>query len=419
VNGRTSRSPSGAPLSNTAPANSISDGEGSFILRTGVDSLYLSYRGELHTARDYELSHLKSLAQSFRPDEQSQAVLELLGHRFEVKDKGQGRFPYVLDDNWFRVALSRPTATSMPLAYCQVGSELLTQAGAEKAAIALGLVVTELGEVEPPSTVSRVDLCVDFVTDVEFKSLDQASWVTRSDRQHLHFDKGRFSGLTFGLGGDISCRLYDKTLEIARSGKTWLYPLWTAAGWDGQRTVWRLEFQFRSGVLRDLGIRTVEALLEHQGGVWAYATRQWLRLTLPNAEDGTKARWPTHPLWDLLAAAPWGPGPHLPLSRVRKSRIPSDERLFIHGLGPITSFMAREGLHDIDRAILHFKDQAKAFYRERETQRTQEGGWKKIRTLQTYAREKAEMKARRYNTLVDSKRPLTEAERYRQARDGE
>jgi hypothetical protein len=92
---------SGAPPSNTAPANCIltpnTPPSPSFqLLRFGIDSLYLSYPGTLSHEWERDLENLKGIAQSDDPGERATAQVEIGGHLFEVKDKGKGRFPYVL-----------------------------------------------------------------------------------------------------------------------------------------------------------------------------------------------------------------------------------------------------------------------------------------------------------------------------------
>ncbi len=79
----------GAPPSNTAPDNC----NPAFLpLRYGIDSLYLSYPGELADHRETELRRLKALAQS-APHEAAKAQISIEGHVFEVKDKSSGLFP--------------------------------------------------------------------------------------------------------------------------------------------------------------------------------------------------------------------------------------------------------------------------------------------------------------------------------------
>ena len=73
----------GAPSSNTAPSNCIPPSD-TTILRAGVDSLYLSYAGELSDSTRIKLDALQSLARSKEPDSQKLAQYPLEDHLFEV-----------------------------------------------------------------------------------------------------------------------------------------------------------------------------------------------------------------------------------------------------------------------------------------------------------------------------------------------
>ena len=82
--------------------------------------------------------------------------------------------------------------------------------------------------------------------------------------------------------------------------------------------------------------------------LWHYSTVSWLRLTLPNKKDTLRSRWKTHPTWRFLSKISWDTLPNKALVRVRKERIPSDDYLFTTGLGAITSYMAREGIDNLN-----------------------------------------------------------------------
>ncbi|MEK0326742.1 MAG: hypothetical protein QQN63_13670, partial [Nitrosopumilus sp.] len=76
----------GTKPSNTVPSTSINQPT-TLILRTGIDSLYLSYRGEMHDDTAIRLSELKTLAQSDKDSDAALAqfrsgdqLLEVLGH---------------------------------------------------------------------------------------------------------------------------------------------------------------------------------------------------------------------------------------------------------------------------------------------------------------------------------------------------
>ena len=88
--------------SNTATNNSINEGLIKF-LRFGVDSLYISYQGELFDSVDEKLGKLKLFARSESQDQQAKAQYKIGDHLFEVKDKGTSMFAYILEDNAFRI----------------------------------------------------------------------------------------------------------------------------------------------------------------------------------------------------------------------------------------------------------------------------------------------------------------------------
>lgn len=397
-----------APLSNTALSNCIQNPNSTQVLRTGVDSLYLSYRGILYPDREAALEQMKGLAQSDDQILQAEAVLPLSDHRFEVKDKGKGRFPFVLVDNWFHIQVSRTIATRLPMIYAQISSEILSRSGIQPSVIAINGVALALGEWDGKQSVSRVDLCADFCTDIDLEALPRLAWVTRAEKYTAYHDKGKFTGFTFGEGGQLMARLYDKTLEIEKSEKYFFLPIWQNAGWDGQRPVWRMEFQFSRSVLRELGITSTDDLINNLAGMWLYATTAWLRLTVPSISDDTTSRWPNHPLWDSLTQAIWGRGPCEPLYRSRKERTPSPRFLFVNGIGAITSLMGQEGITNFDEGLRRFGEQAHSYHLE-QSRRTG-------KTLNTYAREKATAKARRFNTTVKPTTLIT-PEQYRKAKE--
>lgn len=126
-----------------------------------------------------------------------------------------------------------------------------------------------------------MDVCVDFVTDYPLHLIRDENWITRAKTINRYTVHRQFSGFSIGGGGALSARLYNKTLEIESSDKTFFHEVWKRYGWKPGETVWRLEFQFRRAVLKELGVFAFTDLLEKLGGLWGYATRAWLRLADP------------------------------------------------------------------------------------------------------------------------------------------
>ncbi len=381
----------GTPPSNTVPCNYNHQTFKS--LRYGVDSLYVSYPGVIAEDWDKKLATLKTQAQSEDETHQALAQVVIGAHVFEVKDKGKGRFSYVLVDNCFYLQASNGRSKSLPMAYVQISSEYLAHVGVEMAEKSLQFIVNTLGLVKEPANISRVDLFVDFCADLPMDCFDPLqSWITRTQSIDMHYRFNRFSGWSFGMGGEIGARLYDKTLEVEKkSKKFYLHELWQSAGWDGQAVVWRMEFEAKRAVLRQLGIQKLPDLLSLQTALWVYLTEDWLRLAIPSDTDSNQTRWQTHPLWHDIGQVFQQGCEQAKLSRFTPARVPMDESLFINGIGSLTSFMAREGIDDLGEGIGEFLHQAHEFHDRRLGVRGS--------GLEAYVGRKVRSKTRRFNTV--------------------
>ncbi|WP_157615380.1 replication initiation factor [Rhizobacter sp. Root404] len=290
----------GAPPSNTAPDNS----NPSFrLLRWGIDSLYLSYPGELAEGVKANLRKLKLKAQGSE-QEACKAQLQIGDHVFEVKDKSSGLFAFTLVDGAFNIRLSAGASKTLPMAYVQISSGFLAYKPVELIEYELRAILEELGDIGA-SKVSRIDLFADFASADSMEAWDRDAWVTRATAVHQYAEGSTFTGWTVGAGGVLMARLYHKLLECQKTGKDYLLGLWREAGWDDLTPVWRLEFEFRREALSQLKLDGLSSVLGNLDGLWDYATTDWLTLRCPNRQDQTRSRWEIHPLWMLLASVDW------------------------------------------------------------------------------------------------------------------
>jgi hypothetical protein len=379
----------GTPLCITVPSNSIPDNFTPLLF--GVDSLYLSFPGDLSEEWEKKLEHLKLLAQSESEKEQAQAQLKIGEHLFEVSDHGAKRFPYILADNCFYIKLSGSRAKSLPLAHVQISSEYLHAVGEGAATANLCGIIAQFGSNAVP-IISRADVFLDFICAVDFDGLNQECWMTRANLLAKYYDRRipqPFTGWVVGAGGDLSSRLYEKTVEIEyKSRKFFFHELWQKRGWKLGDKVWRQEFQLRREVLKQLGTHTVPDLLQSFDALWRYLTQDWLRLAIPNATDATRTRWPTHPVWQSVSQVFDQFTEDQPrLARFRPQRLPREEWMLVNGLGGLTSFMASKGIEDFDEGWSEYLHRAKVFHHVHG------------RNLEDYILRKVKTKARRYNTL--------------------
>jgi hypothetical protein len=409
----------GAPPSNTAPQNSIGTlPDGFRLLRLAVDSLYLSYPGDLEPASLAALHKLKAYAQSDHIEEQAKAQYPIGTHIFEVKDRGAGRFPFVLANSAYRIQLSKP-GKKLPMAYVQVSAEYLAHKGPEVIGKELQELLSELGPVST-NTVSRIDLAADFSTPVVMDSWHRSAWVTRATEIHSYAKDQNFTGWTVGMGGVMGCRLYDKVQEIINTGKAWVVDQWIPKGWKPGESVWRLEFEFKRDFLKARRLRSLDEVLANLNGLWTYATTEWLRLTIPCDGDKTRTRWPTHSLWIALASVDWESRDSVLLDKCSNASNPTELRLITVVLGALTSYMA---MHGIDNRAEAIDGLVGKLYEHYSTIASKDG-----LSFEEYLRRRIDAKVRNFNTglvapgLVDNLKQDfhdQEADKYRKASRGE
>lgn len=392
---------SGTKPSNTVPPTSINQSN-TRILRTGVDSLYLSYQGDMHGDASIRLSELKQLAQSDKGSDAVLAQFKVGGQLLEVLGHGRPPYTYVLVDGWFRLEVAKEDAMRLPMAYCKIASPLLTAMGHDSAVDALDTVIEEIGKPIGQPNVSRIDICADFTTDYPLDQLAEREFVTKARSFSRYTVARQFSGISFAAGSPTSARLYNKTLEIqGNKPRPDLELQWRQSGWDGAQDVWRLEFQIRRETLAAFKLVPYKDAVAALPDLWKYATRNWLRHTLPSSTDDTQSRWSTSPFWKSIQAAEWDEGIPNPMSRhyPDKGRTPSDEFLFINGLSTLTSFAAKEGYINAGEAMEAYVEAAREFHDARSQESAARGRKRGANVdFAEYFRQKIESKRRSYNT---------------------
>ena len=406
----------GTPSCNTVPSN---DNPKHFkSLLYGIDSLYLSYYGQLSEDWNNKLFELKEKAQSEDEKVQALAQVAIGSHLFEVSYRGFPRFPYVLSDNCFFIKLNRSQSSKLPMAHVQVSSEYLAAVGAETAEKDLRFVINTLGLVTDLPGVSRADLFLDFVCIDNLSEIRQSDWITRANLMAKYYDcrlDDPFTGWVIGMGGDLHARLYEKVVEIkTKSHKTWLFSLWKEKGWLNDEKVWRIEFQAEKQILKQLGIVGLKELQCNQAALWQYFAHDWLRLSIPSLTDSKRDRWPNHPLWDDIANIYASPSDQPCLKRFSINRLPNDDRIFVHGLGGLTSFMAREGIEDFSEGIGEYLHQATQYHAS------------KKENLHRYIERKVKAKGRKFNTInnrannpEEKRKTKEQADAYQRGKDGD
>jgi hypothetical protein len=359
----------------------------------GIDSLYLSFWGDLKKGLLEELQTKKFQAQSEHDEDQAQAIKVIGNHSFEVRDKGQGFYSYILADNWFYIKISASRKKLVPTVTVQISSELLNCSGLDYSVNQLRSILNDHIMTIQKERVKRADIFIDFVTDTDFEAVSRKSWVTRADKINNYWTGNVFTGWTIGMGGDISARLYDKTVEICISKKVFFKEIWSRQGWQRGHKVNRLEFELKRTYLSQLSIDSVSELTNGQNDIWRFCTEAWLRLAI-ESNDENRSRWANHPVWDEIQGIRFGNGSYAGLKReVSKLRMPSEERLFINGLGYLISFAVIHGYDNLAAAAMGFLEAAGTYLDIRAIDST------KFTDSMDYIKKKMNLKKRKFNKL--------------------
>lgn len=237
--------------------------------------------------------------------------------------------------------------------------------------------------------VSRIDLCFDFFSNnFSFDDISDRDWVTQANQINSFLIHGVRSGFKFGKKS-IVCRVYDKTREIKeQSKKYYLYYIWKTQGWDGESTVWRVEFEFHTEFLKPAGLRSVDRAISNQESLWSIATKDWLKLVIPNPNDSNRSRWPVHQVWKEIQQATSNGAPPV-IKEVEKTRLPSNETLFVNGLGYFISYMASRRITSLQEGMTEYLREADQFYEFKQT------------SLKTILRNKLSERAKRFNIPIE------------------
>ncbi|MBA2678633.1 MAG: hypothetical protein H0U76_09620 [Ktedonobacteraceae bacterium] len=161
----------------------------------------------------------------------------------------------------------------------------------------------------------------------------------------VHWRGKAMEGIGFSPAGDLSAAWYDKILEERKVKKTWMREIHKAGGWELGMLLTRIELRYRRGILNELevafgtekGARWFDdpyVALDHLGEMWGFGVgyppeydhlpdvthRGWMRLAVPDPNDGTRSRWATDPLWEVVQRVPFAQGLPKPLKRAKEAK---------------------------------------------------------------------------------------------------
>ncbi|BAQ34937.1 hypothetical protein [Dehalococcoides sp. UCH007] len=278
------------------------------VAASGIDTLVIGF--EIQEYLDTECFEMLTEAKEKAGERMFNSKgygLEWFGVEFSISARGSKGYEWVLRNADVTVCIAREAkgGSIMPEVYVTFSSQNLWANGPEKAVS--DFTQWLLGWAVPKNNrVSRADLCLDM--EMPFPVLNMETEVVTHARvkaEYLESDKlehylncRKHTGYKFGQG-DLSARIYDKTLEITLKQKEWMREIWKASDWDTKSSVIRFEFQCRRHFLKEMGVTTFTDLMDTLADIWRYCTSNWLRICDKGSETN-QARWESKDYWQII-----------------------------------------------------------------------------------------------------------------------
>ncbi len=303
-------------------------------LASGVDALYASSRPNI--SNDF-FGELLSLKEEASLGDFGFSGTDIGTEHYHVGSGAWGKYPVYLEHEFGRIGFTQ--SSSLPGVRLQIRSKFLHNMGAEKALLWFTNRLEEMG-ILTYWTLSRLDLYMD-LQGWSPKAEDEPNFLTRATEVNYYKQKDEFSGFRFGArkSGTILCRIYNKTLELEKKTDGWTPLIWGDRV-DYGRTVWRVEFEMGTKLLSQVGITTALQGLERMGGLWAYATEDWLTLRIPN-DDSNKSRWHISEPWQFIQNSTLR-GSEIPIERIRDGQTQAALQAL---LSPFKGYLTSIGTH--------------------------------------------------------------------------
>lgn len=323
---------------------------------SGVDAFYASSRNPVPAY------HIEALTaqKNFSIENHIPGIATFGGERFDVLPYNWQKYPIALEHPNGRIGFT--SSLNIPAIRLQIRSEFLHSVGAQEALNWFSEKLKAL-DVYPAWTLSRVDLYVD-IQGWEIDLYQKDNFICRAKDISSHEVDGHFSGFNFGKrkSKTITCRIYNKTLELRGSNKHWTSLAWNEK-YDSSRDVYRIEFEINRQALKQFGLDTSQEVLDSVSGLWSHATQEWL--THRNSSgDSNKSRWPISDAWKVIQESTIA-GSRIPIERIRESKDAASLKSLIPALrGYLTSIALPLGSSDLQTTMksvreLYLKDEAK------------------------------------------------------------
>lgn len=297
------------------------------IVHRGFDTLTLSIQATIPPELFEYLEAEREQAEDARTDR----PISYGGVDLDLKPHGGHGYSYILhggplEATWF---FKKPNARDPWGIRLNIGSTFLATQGLGYARTHIDKTLARLGVRYGAHQVSlaRADFCVDvlapsfelvpenFVTHSHANRADHLS--SEAEDMRSNGKSGRFTSVTVGKMPGRQVMVYDKRRQVIDLQKPIWWDIWNAnLERDGlppldpkdraASQVWRIEVRAGKNLLKDRWQIRQWAEFDALFGDVVAEAMQKIRYSEPDPTDSNRARWPSHPIWDMVVEAAEG-----------------------------------------------------------------------------------------------------------------
>jgi len=290
------------------------------VIHKGFDTVNLSIEAQIPKEFLDFLDAEKATAE----EERSTRPISYAGLDFDLLHHGGHGYRFILKGGPLGVhwMIKKPNPKEPWGIFISIGSTLLATQGLGYARALIDNTLERMGVSYQTHQVSlnRADFCVDILAPdfelipdnfVTHSHTNRADHTSPESEMRSNGKSGRFTSCTLGKMPGRQIIVYDKRREVIDKQKPIWWEIWNAnlkgLGFPAldpknpaNSRVWRIEVRAGKDLLKGRWqIRTWEDF-DRLFGDLAAESLDKIRYCVPSPEDTNRARWPNHPIWELV-----------------------------------------------------------------------------------------------------------------------
>lgn len=332
---------------------------------SNIDSFFFSVDIEDYSTNNAELLRkLQEAKDEAQIDRLKEIKVDFGGRKFKIMPNGSRFHSYILHNDNLEIKLARHRSRSKnnyPVAI-RLKSLYLWEKGFLNAYMeTIGFIEDTIKGAIVGNKISRADLCCH--TDELFPTADLEVWRGRFRKIEIFTYNRCINAFVFGSFNEnnIMCRIYDKTLEIKSSGKTWFNKIWQSEGMN-VNNVWNVEFQVGRKFFKEHNIESSQDFILKMRGIWEKLTGDWINLI--NLDNDRKSRCTVKDEWINIQGAYLDFCLQKPVKREKQKNYDA-KKLIPLIVGVLTTYGACKQKIVLDRVLDDFKNDMKEYLEDK------------------------------------------------------